>query len=367
MGPNPDIRTGRVLFVDDEPAMLSSLRRIFRKEGYEVETALDGAAGLEVFTRFRPAVVVSDHRMPGMTGVEFLSRARAIDPEAVRVVLTGCTDVLSAEAAINQGEVWRFVTKPWDDVDLRSTVAAANERYRVVAENRVMLDRLAAIGLLAGGVAHELAGPLTRILALTGLVAAEAPAGSSMAYDLREIEEATVRAKTIVTDLLDFARTSKSSDHRAITLESVATKSIALSRFQLGGVELAVQHSGNTGAMGDANRLQQIVLNLLSNAVDAVSHRGCITLRTWEDQGEAHLSVTDDGPGISEDARGRVFDAFYTTKTAGIGTGLGLPVSLGIAREHGGRLEVFSAPGRGTTFLLSLPSLKKHDVATATR
>ena len=343
--------------------MLSSLRRIFRKEGYEVETAPDGATGLEVFTRFRPAVVVSDHRMPGMTGVEFLSRARTVDPEAVRVVLTGCTDLLSAEAAINQGEVWRFVTKPWDDIDLRQTVAAANERYRVVAENRVMLDKLAAIGLLASGVAHELAGPLTRILALTGLVAAEAPAGSPMIGDLREIEEATIRAKTIVTDLLDFARTTKAGDHRVVTMESIAAKSIALSRFQLGKVELRVEHAQGAVAMGDVNRLQQIVLNLMSNAVDAAARS--ITLRTWEANGEAHLSVTDDGIGIAEDAQSRVFDAFYTTKGAGRGTGLGLPVSLGIAREHGGRLEVFSAPGRGTTFLLSLPAVQAETSVAA--
>lgn len=360
------VQTGRVLFVDDEPAMLSSLRRIFRKEGYEVETALDGPSGLEVFTRFRPSVVVSDHRMPGMTGVEFLSRARLVDPEAVRVVLTGCTDLLSAEAAINQGEVWRFVTKPWDDVDLRQTVAAANERFRIGAENRVMLDKLAAIGLLAGGVAHELAGPLTRILALTGLVSAEAPTGSPMADNLREIEDATMRAKTIVTDLLDFARSSKVGDHRPLTLEAVATKAIALSRFQLGGVDVSVEHTDGAIVLGDANRLQQIVLNLLSNAVDAISQSrregkkqsGNIRLRTWKDGSEAHLAVTDDGVGIPEEARTRVFDAFYTTKATGKGTGLGLPVSMGIARDHNGRLEVFTTPGGGTTFLLTIPALQ---------
>lgn len=358
---NDGIRTGRVLFVDDEPAMLSSLRRIFRKEGYEVETALDGNAGLEVFRRFRPAVVVSDHRMPGMSGVEFLMKAREIDPEAVRVVLTGCTELQAAEDAINQGEVWRFVTKPWDDIDLRETVAAANERYRVVAENRLMLDKLAAIGLLAGGVAHELAGPLTRILALTGLVATEAPPGSMMAKDLREIEDATLRAKTIVTDLLDFARTSKPADRRALQMGEIARKAIALSRFQLKGIELRVESCNGGLVIGDANRLQQVVLNLISNAVDSVNQArragksgGSVTVRTWEEEGEVRLSVSDDGAGIAAGEQTRVFDT---------ATGIGLPVSLGIAREHGGRLEVESTPGVGTTFLLTLPAISGAETA----
>jgi signal transduction histidine kinase len=299
-----------------------------------------------------------------MTGVEFLSRVREIDPESVRVVLTGCTDLLSAEAAINQGEVWRFVTKPWDDVDLRQTVAAASERYRVAAENRVMLDKLAAIGLLAGGVAHELAGPLTRILALTNLVASEAPAGSSLSTDLAQIESATMHAKTIVGELLDFARTSPTLDRRPVLLGQIAEKSISLSRFQLHGIDVRTDLHDAAPVLGDPNRLEQVVLNLLTNAIDAVaaSRRegraaGRVLVETWLEGTHAKLAVQDDGTGIAEEAKPRLFDAFYTTKEAGKGTGLGLPVSLGIIREHGGTMEVHSTPGQGARFVLSVPAL----------
>src|SRR6476660_5253216 len=128
----------RILFVDDEPAILNAVKPLFRREPYEIETAPDGKTGIEVFRRFRPAVVVSDHRMPGMTGVEFLAKIRAIDPESVRIILTGCTDLPAAESAINEGEVWRFLTKPWNDEDLRATVAGAIERHRLVDENRIL-------------------------------------------------------------------------------------------------------------------------------------------------------------------------------------------------------------------------------------
>ena len=355
---------GRILFVDDEPAILNALKRVFRRDGYEIETACDAPSALEVFRRFRPSVVVSDHRMPGITGVELLSRIRAIDPETVRVMLTGCTDLPAAEAAINQGEVWRFLTKPWNDEDLRATVAGANERYRLVAENRVLIDKLAAIGMLAGGVAHELNNPLGGILAYAQLLRAELPAGSAMGSDLKAIEEATMRAKRIVSDLLDFARSSKHMDRRPVALAEIAEKAAALSRFQLKDVKVEIHADVVAPVVADGNRLQQVVLNLISNSLDAcVQARlegrkaGHVVIRTWQEGPEVRLSVTDDGAGMPDTVRAKVFDAFFTTKEAGKGTGLGLAVSLGIVRDHGGRLEVTSEQGKGSTFVMSLPTL----------
>ena len=371
---NNQTATGRVLFVDDEPAILSALKRVFRKDGYEIETAGDGESGLEVFRRFRPAVVVSDHRMPGMTGVEFLTKARAIDPEAVRVVLTGCTDLPAAEAAINQGEVWRFLTKPWNDEDVRATVASAHERYRLVAENRVLLDKLAAIGLLAGGVAHELNNPLGGILAYAQLLRKDLEDTTQMASDLRSIEDAALRAKRIVADLLDFARSSKVMDRRPIHFGTIAEKAVALSRFQLREVAVDVEIGEAGPVLGDANRLQQVVLNLLSNALDAVAQArrdgkkaaGSVVIRTGHDDGNAQLSVSDDGLGITPENQARIFDAFFTTKEPGKGTGLGLAVSLGIVRDHGGHMDFRSVPGEGTTFTLSIPMLPRPEAGAAT-
>lgn len=357
--------SGRVLFVDDEVGILSALKRVFRRESYEIETAQGGAAGLEVFRRFRPAVVISDYRMPGMSGVEFLAKARAIDPETVRLMLTGCTDLPAAEAAINQGEVWRFLTKPWDEGDLRDTVASANERFRLVAENRVLLDKLAAIGLLAGGVAHELNNPIGGILAYAQLLRREVdPESASIVADLKSIEDAALRAKRIVSDLLDFARSSKTMERSPVTLTSVAEKAVALSKFQLRDIRIEVEAGEPTQIVADANRLQQVVLNLLSNALDAVAHArkagkssSRVVVRTWKSGGDACLSVTDDGSGIPPEARARVFDAFFTTKEPGKGTGLGLAVSTGIVRDHGGRLELSSMEDESTTFTVSIPAL----------
>lgn len=355
---------GRVLFVDDEAGILTALKRVFRKDAYEIETATCGEAGLEVFRRFRPAVVVSDMRMPGMTGVEFLAKVREADPEAVRVMLTGCADLPAAEAAINQGEVWRFLTKPWNEEDLRATLASAVERFRLVAENRVLLDKLAAIGLLAGGVAHELNNPIGGILAYAQLMQRDASGDAQVVSDLQAIEEAALRAKRIVGDLLDFARSSKVVNKRPVSLNDIATKAVSLSRFQLKSVTIDVEPGNSPVALVDENRMQQVVLNLLSNALDAVSEArregrksGRVVVRTWTQGADACLSVTDDGIGIPEAVRAKVFDAFFTTKEPGKGTGLGLAVSTGIVRDHGGRLMLAPATGDGTTFVITIPAL----------
>jgi two-component system NtrC family sensor kinase len=233
----------------------------------------------------------------------------------------------------------------------------------MVSENRLMLDKLAAIGLLAGGVAHELNNPLGQILLLAGMMAQDAPAGSQLAQDLAQVETATLRAKTIVSELLDFART-RTAELGPVSLAVIAAKSITLSKFRLIDIDVRVEQEGaGRKVFGDASRLQQVVLNLLSNAVDAIAQSrregkesGHIVVKTWDDGTDCHLSIHDDGAGIPAEAQAKIFDSFYSTKAAGPGTGLGLPVSLGIVRDHGGRLEVRSSPGEGSTFVLSVPS-----------
>lgn len=362
----------RILFVDDEPAILNAVKRLLRRDRYEVETAPDGERGLEVFRRFRPSVVVSDHRMPGMSGVEFLVEARKIDPEPVRVILTGCTDLPSAEAAINEGEVWRFLTKPWNDEDLRATIASASERFRLVTENRLMADKLSSIGLLAGGVAHELNNPIGGILAFSQMMQKDFAAGSQTVADLKQIEDAAHRAKRIVADLLDFARTSRAATQSVMSLAESAEKAIMLARFQVRGPGIEIETSADSDlspVFADPNRIEQVALNLLSNAIQALGKhrdgRGTIRVRTFAENGSVCLSVSDDGPGIPADVQQRVFDAFYTTKAAGEGTGLGLTISLGIVRDCGGTIDLQSEPGKGTTFTIKLPALQSDRSAVA--
>ena len=132
--------SGRLLLVDDEENILRSLRRVLRRGDWSVETAPDGEKALELFARFQPAVVISDFRMPGMNGVEFLARVKEIAPRTQRIMLTGQADQQAIEEAINRSEVFRFITKPWNDAQLILTVKSAFEQHTLVSENERLYE-----------------------------------------------------------------------------------------------------------------------------------------------------------------------------------------------------------------------------------
>lgn len=128
-----------LLFVDDEANILAALKRVFRKNDYVVHTASGGEEGLEIIKRQPVDLVMSDQRMPGMTGVEFLKRVKDLYPDAVRIVLSGYSEISAITSAINEGEVYRFVTKPWNDEELKLAVAHSLEQQDLRRQNRLLL------------------------------------------------------------------------------------------------------------------------------------------------------------------------------------------------------------------------------------
>jgi len=128
-----------LLLVDDEPSILSALRRLFRPCGYRILTAEGGAAGLDLLARENVDLVISDMRMPEMDGAQFLERVRTEWPRAVRILLTGYADMTSTVNAINKGEIYRYITKPWDDHDIVLIVRDALERQQLQGENSRLL------------------------------------------------------------------------------------------------------------------------------------------------------------------------------------------------------------------------------------
>ncbi len=136
----PEVAQGRLLLVDDEENILRSLRRVLRRGDWVIETALDAEAALKAFERFRPAVVISDFRMPGMNGVDFLAKVKELDPKTQRIMLTGQADQHAIEEAINRSEVFRFISKPWNDAQLLLTVKSAFEQHELVNDNSRLHD-----------------------------------------------------------------------------------------------------------------------------------------------------------------------------------------------------------------------------------
>jgi two-component system NtrC family sensor kinase len=221
----------------------------------------------------------------------------------------------------------------------------------------VQSAKMAGIGKLAAGVAHEINNPLTGILTNSSLMLEDLPAGDARREDLETIVGETLRCRKIVKALLDFARQTK-PQKTAQDLNLLVEHVLALVRNQASFRNIKVRTAlapDLPAIMADADQLRQVVLNILLNAAEAMPAGGdlLIASRADPDGRNAVLSIADTGPGIPDDIRDRLFEPFFTTKRTG--TGLGLSIAYGIVEQHRGTIQVESVPGRGTTFLVTLP------------
>jgi two-component system NtrC family sensor kinase len=228
-------------------------------------------------------------------------------------------------------------------------------------------ERLASVGRLAAGVAHEINNPLTGVLTFSHMLLKEAPPHSQQKEDLETIIEATTRCRDIVRGLLNFSRRNE-PQKRLSNLNDVIHEALALTRNQAHLHRVAIQEEIDPALPAivlDPYQIQEVAVNVILNAVDAMPDGGTLTVRTRavEDGGRrwAELQVIDTGSGISREDLERVFDPFFTTKPPGKGTGLGLAISYGIVTEHGGEINLASEVHRGTTATLRLPIEEKEE------
>lgn len=245
------------------------------------------------------------------------------------------------------------------DADGSRILASDTCRHRNMEKRLQQADKLASIGQLASGIAHEINNPLSLILGYTQLLLRDEKEDSERSEDLRIIEKHARACKTIVRDLLSFARetpSNKESVHLHACLQDVL--GVVRHQFELDGVAIQTTYDPAIPPMSlDEARIKQVFMNLMMNAKQAIEHKGVITVSTHYDRPGrmVSLSVRDTGCGIRPEHLSRIFDPFFTTKGTGEGTGLGLSVSYGIVKDHGGDIFVESEPGVGSTFTIALP------------
>jgi len=220
-------------------------------------------------------------------------------------------------------------------------------------------EQMATIGRLVSGVAHEVNNPLAAILGFTDLLLENPEMPESAREDLKVILQETQRTKVLVQDLLSFAR-QRPVQRELVQINTVLRQTTKLRSYDFAshGVEVVEEfHEGLPPALGDSQQLQQVFLNIVNNAYDAVQEagqRGRIVIRTRRHEDAVEISISDNGTGITDPQR--IFDPFYTTKQAGKGTGLGLSICYGIVRAHGGEIQCWNNEGSpGSTFLVRIP------------
>ncbi|HDM08890.1 MAG TPA: PAS domain-containing sensor histidine kinase [Desulfobacteraceae bacterium] len=231
----------------------------------------------------------------------------------------------------------------------------------------VQSEKIASVGRMAAGVAHEINNPLSGILIYAELLKEAIKDNHQLTSDVQEIIDQTLRCKKIVAELLEFSRQSIGKTS-AFTVEELVTKSLNLLINQASFQDIKVIteiESDIPEMIGDFGQLQQVLTNLFINAADAMQGKGTLTIRARfnKDENKFLIEVADTGPGIPEHLRDKIFDIFFTTKPVGKGTGLGLSISQNIMNLHGGNIRVECPPDGGTVFYIELPLESKTTVS----
>lgn len=248
----------------------------------------------------------------------------------------------------------------WNE-ELEKKVEERTQQLQDTQAQLVQAEKLATIGTLAGGVAHEINNPLTAVLANAQILKMSANPEDMECLSL--IEEGAKRCQVIIQKLMKYARKPMGPEISGkVDINKVVENTVTFLNYQLQQENVRLEVEKTTGlplVEGNSNELEQVITNLILNAKDAIKQAQCdglIRIQTSLQNHAIEMKVTDNGVGIPKENLSKIFDPFFTTKEIGKGTGLGLAVTYGIVQKHGGKIDVESAPGRGTTFIIRLPS-----------
>ncbi|HEY2991405.1 MAG TPA: response regulator [Methylomirabilota bacterium] len=383
------LRHARILVVDDEPANVLLLQRLLGDAGYAaVTTTTDSRRVLELYRSTRPDLIVLDLMMPHLDGIAVLEQLRAEIPADTYVpvlVLTADATLEAKRRALASG-ARDFLTKPFEQfeallriknlletrqlhVALEQQNRSLEETVRQRTERLMQSEKVAAMGSLLAGVAHELNNPLTVLSGQAQLLEGTADAG--LARRAGQIRRAADRCVRIVRNFLSLAR-QHPPERMETSLTQVARGALELLAYELrtDDVELVVELPDNLPVLwADPHQLHQVLVNIIANAHHAMRRQPGpkrITIRARHAGGRVRVEIADTGRGIPPEILSRIFEPFFTTKPAGEGTGLGLSLCRSIVEEHGGTITVESVPGRGTTFGVELPVVTPPSTAART-
>jgi signal transduction histidine kinase len=363
--PARDDRTPCVLVVDDEEWMRDACAEILQPEGFEVITAADGPTGLELMRRAAPDLILVDLKMPGMDGIAYLESVKALDPDIVAIMITGYATLEIAVEAMKAG-AYDFLAKPFKPAELRA-VARRGIEHR--AAGRRVSALLAGAGpsseLHLAMLAHRFKAPLAAIrqcvaVVLAGYTGDISPRARGVIDLVAQRADQMLR---FVDDWLTLSRLEQGTGIDAgqeVDLAGIVRDVVERVRQDPGSERITLRFdvARDPGTIrGDPRSLDELASNLIDNAVRYTPAGGTVAVEVDAGEAGAALSVRDTGPGIPAEDLERIFEPFYRGQAQKSipGTGLGLPIVKRIAERHGGRVEVETAPGRGSLFRVLLP------------
>jgi two-component system sensor histidine kinase/response regulator len=339
-----------ILCVDDELDNVEALERLFRKK-YQVLKATSGEEALKILAQNPVSVIISDQRMPNMTGVELLSKSIATHPETIRILLTGYTDIHSVIEAINAGQIYRYVTKPWDSVDLENAVDKAVERFEVGAELKLKnealivanedlktLDKAKSDFMML--VNHELKTPLTAIMSFSDLLK-ETTLDQDQSKFLSRIQTSTLRLQSLVNDVLEYlsaeARltpikktklsSSKIESMRPLSYDALLKKNHLSIKFDIEQCSI----------FADEKLLQNVLARLIENALKFSNSTAEILVQGRVIKNQLEIEISNQCQNIQPEKIRHLLKAFTLNEEAfhhSSGNGLGLSISQSLLKLH---------------------------------
>jgi two-component system sensor histidine kinase/response regulator len=357
-----------IVVIDDDYAIRLACRQTLAKTGYDVTTFEDGAAGLKGVGEIKPALVVVDLKMPGISGLEVIERVHDIDPDIVIIVITGYATIATAVDAMKAG-AYDFLPKPFKPDELRMIVARGLERRNLLlASRRAEVERELMKRRFVTFVSHQLKTPLVAIHQYLDVMN-RMESGEHPVEQKKEWLERCLNRTREMQEIIDDWLTLSKMEGGCLARESVAVELKGIVQTILCSYEgMAAQESVSLAldmpddgyvVMGDRNCLSVLCDNLIVNAIKYNKPGGGVTVSGRRSGDEVTLSVADTGIGVCDGDLPFLFDEFFRGKRRGktnaSGTGLGLPICKRIVTELGGCIEVESEEGVGSVFRVRLP------------
>ncbi|MHC1729540.1 MAG: sensor histidine kinase [Syntrophobacteraceae bacterium] len=368
----------KVLLVDDEKEFLDLLAERLSTRGLSIAKASDGGGAMRHLEEHDTDVVILDVLMPGRDGISILREIRQTRPFIPIILLTGHGSIESAVEGMKAG-AFDYVIKPIEISDLMGKISAAyehkvrqeenvreavtrDERNKQLTAERIEAEKLASVGELASGIAHEINNPIAVMVEKAGwiedLLSDETLDLDEIRKSLRQISVQGGRCKEITHKLLSFSG-KMDPVLREVQVNVLISNLLAEfeKRSKFGNIRVRTNLAPDIpSVIASPAELQQVFSNLINNAIDAIDPTGGVIEIGTRLEGEwVAVDFTDTGHGISEAAMTRIFEPFYTTRPVGKGTGLGLSICYGLVQRLGGKITVRSTLGSGTTFSVFLP------------
>jgi len=381
-GDNHQIKPIRLLLVDDEEHFRQTIGKRLAKRGLDCDQAANGNECLSILEKKTMDVVILDVRMPGMSGIEVLQNINATYPTTEVILLTGHATTFDGIEGIKSGafdylmkpieleHLYNKIIQAYDKIQRKTAEQKESEYRKQMEQQMIATERLASLGTLAAGVAHEINNPLAIIRESAGWMQQlfardelkDMPRHDDISKALDKVEKSVERASRITHQLLGFVGKSGSAVAE-VNVTELAEEAIRLITHEIKNKDIEIvrrMEPSLSPIQSDPYQLRQVLLNLLTNAIHAIKSAGTITIATKDVGDSQMITISDTGGGIPQENLAKIFEPFFSTKPPGEGTGLGLFVTRGIIEKLDGTIEVESKVGVGTSFCIRMPKLLKR-------